>query len=60
MAGDAFRRFFEMIPAPFGGVIRGGWINGSFLLFFAIATCVFWRIGWDAEASPAWRGKETA
>jgi hypothetical protein len=62
MADDAFRRFFEMIPTPFGGIIRGGWINGSFLLFFAIATCVFWRrrIGWDAEASPARSGKETA
>jgi hypothetical protein len=29
----------------------GGWINGSFVLFFAIATCVFWRLEVDSEAS---------
>jgi len=25
-----------------GGLVRGGWINGSFVLFFAIATAVLW------------------
>jgi hypothetical protein len=29
------------IPAPVGSVILGGWINGSFVLFFSIATFVF-------------------
>lgn len=33
---------FTMIPAPLGGLIRGGRINGSFVLFFALATWVFW------------------
>ncbi|MGH9597649.1 MAG: DUF6796 family protein [Edaphobacter sp.] len=45
LASDAFRFLFVKIPAPFGGIARGGWINGSFVLFFAIATCVFWRSG---------------
>ena len=31
------------IPAPLGSIIRGGWINGSFVLFFTIATLVFWH-----------------
>lgn len=31
------------IPAPLGSIVRGGWINGSFTLFFALATSVFWR-----------------
>jgi hypothetical protein len=39
-----------MIPAPVGGTICGGWTNGSFVLFFAIATCVFWRL--DAPEPP--------
>jgi hypothetical protein len=43
MASSAVPGYFLAIPAPFGGIISGGWINGSFLLFFAIATCVFWH-----------------
>lgn len=43
MATSPFREYFLMVPAPLGGVIRGGWINGCFVLFFGIATCVFWR-----------------
>jgi hypothetical protein len=34
---------FVKIPAPLGSIIRGGWINGSFVLFFTIATLVFWH-----------------
>ena len=30
-----------MIPSPFGSIIRGRWINGSFVLFFLLAVCVF-------------------
>jgi hypothetical protein len=41
MAGSAFRSYFLLIPAPIGGIVRGGWINGSFILFFVIATFVF-------------------
>lgn len=43
MASSAFRGYVVLIPAPVGGIILGGWINGSFLLFFAVATCVFWQ-----------------
>jgi hypothetical protein len=43
MASSVFRSYFVLIPAPLGGIIRGGWINGSFVLFFAVATGVFWR-----------------
>lgn len=43
MASSAFRTYFLKVPAPIGGIIRGGWINGSFALFFAIATYVFWH-----------------
>ena len=53
LASDAFRSVFVEIPAPFGGLIRGGWINGSFVLFFAVATCVFWRTGRDSELGSA-------
>jgi hypothetical protein len=51
LASDAFRSLFVMIPAPIGGIVRGGWINGSFVLFFGIATCVFWRLEVDSEAN---------
>jgi len=51
LASDAFRGLSAMIPAPVGGVILGGWINGSFVLFFAIAACVFWRLERDSKAS---------
>ncbi|MGB9463646.1 MAG: DUF6796 family protein [Candidatus Acidiferrum sp.] len=44
LASNAVRGLFVMIPAPVGGIIRGGWINGSFVVFFTIATCVFWRL----------------
>lgn len=50
MASDVFRNLFMMIPAPLGGIFRGAWINGSFVMFFAIATYVFWRIEWGSEA----------
>lgn len=43
MAEQGFHSFFLAIPAPLGGIVRGGWINGSFVLFFAIATCRFRR-----------------
>ncbi len=43
MASSTFRGYFVLIPAPVGGIIRGGWINGSFVLFFAVATCIFWQ-----------------
>jgi hypothetical protein len=59
LASDAFRSLFVMIPAPIGGIIRGGWINGSFVLFFAIATFVFWRLEVDSEASPLRGGPVT-
>jgi hypothetical protein len=52
MASSSFRTYFAMIPAPLGGIIRGGWINGSFVLFFAIATCVFWSLESDERRSP--------
>ncbi|MBV9033571.1 MAG: hypothetical protein JO182_03670, partial [Acidobacteriaceae bacterium] len=41
LASSAFRSYFLTIPAPIGGIVRGGWINGSFVLFFTIATYVF-------------------
>jgi hypothetical protein len=44
MVSSVFRGYFLIIPAPLGAVFRGGWINGSFLLFFALATLVFWRV----------------
>jgi hypothetical protein len=59
LASDAFRNLFVMIPAPIGGIVRGGWINGSFVLFFAIATCVFWRLEVDSEANPLRGGPVT-
>ncbi len=40
MAADPLRNYLLMIPAPLGGVIRGGWINGAFVVFFAITTFV--------------------
>jgi len=49
LASDAFRGFFLAIPAPLGGILRGGWINGSFVLFFAMATLVFWRMDWNSS-----------
>jgi hypothetical protein len=52
LASDVFRSLFVRIPAPIGGIIRGGWINGSFVLFFAIATYVFWGLDSDSEVSP--------
>ena len=44
LGGQLFHDWLLMVPAPLGGVIRGGWINGSFVLFFAIASCVFLQI----------------
>ena len=44
-ASTLFHAAFLTIPAPLGGWLLGGWINGSFVLFFAIATPVFWRLG---------------
>ncbi|MEJ7578758.1 MAG: hypothetical protein WKF74_17315 [Pyrinomonadaceae bacterium] len=41
---------FESLPAPLGGLIRGGRINGSFVLFFALATWAFWSSG-ESRAS---------
>ena len=41
-ASTVFRSLFMAIPAPLGGWLRGGWINGSFVLFFAVATFCFW------------------
>ncbi|HEX5433853.1 MAG TPA: DUF6796 family protein [Candidatus Angelobacter sp.] len=52
MVEQGFRGLFRAIPAPLGGIVRGGWINGSFVLFFAIATCHFWRTE-IREISPA-------
>jgi hypothetical protein len=43
MTSTVLREYFLMLPAPFGGVVRGGWINGSFVIFFALALWVFWR-----------------
>jgi len=57
MASDVFRSLFVMIPGPLGGIIRGGWINGSFALFFTIATCVFWRFEGGSETSPQSAGQ---
>lgn len=50
MASDVFRGAFIRITAPVGGIVRGGWINGSFVIFFAVATCVFWRMEQTSEA----------
>jgi hypothetical protein len=60
LASDAFRSLFVAIPAPLGGIIRGGWINGSFALFFAIATCVFWRFDGGSEISAQFSGAGTS
>lgn len=38
LATSVFPSVFTAIPAPVGGIIRGGWINGCFVLFFALAT----------------------
>ncbi len=53
LGSQVFHDWLLMIPAPLGGVIRGGWINGSFVLFFAIATCVFWTIKAPKKEIPA-------
>jgi hypothetical protein len=50
LASSLLHSYFLLLPAPFGGLIRGGWINGSFVLFFGIATVVFWRA--RAQESP--------
>jgi len=50
LADDLLLGFFRRIPAPLGGIVSGGWINGSFVLFFAIATCVFWNLDRGSEA----------
>jgi len=42
LGSTVFRPALTHIPAPVGGIILGGWINGSFVIFFAIATFVFW------------------
>jgi hypothetical protein len=42
-ASTVFRAWFVAVPAPLGAVLRGGWINGSFVLFFAVASLCFWR-----------------
>ena len=52
LASSTFRSYFLLIPAPVGGLVRGGWINGSFVLFFGIATCVFWRLDIELTGSP--------
>jgi hypothetical protein len=49
MAGGTFRCVILRIPAPLGGFLRGGWINSSFVLFFTIATWVFWRLDWGSN-----------
>jgi hypothetical protein len=41
--GSVLHSYLLLLPAPIGGMIRGGWINGSFVLFFGVATVVFWR-----------------
>lgn len=43
LGGSLFRSYLIKIPAPLGGIIRGGWINGSFVLFFCLATWTFCR-----------------
>ena len=43
LAETPLHDFLLRIPSPLGSLVRGGWINGSFLLFFAIATMVFWN-----------------
>lgn len=42
LASSALHPLFLRLPSPIGGMIAGGWINGSFLLFFALATGAFW------------------
>lgn len=37
------RPFVAQIPAPIGGIIYGGLINLSFLLFFFISTAILWN-----------------
>jgi hypothetical protein len=59
LASDALRNLFVIIPAPIGAIIRGGWINGSFVLFFAVASGVFWRLDVDSKAGPP-RGEPAA
>lgn len=36
-----FRTALLRLPAPLGSIITGGWINGSFVLFFTLATICF-------------------
>jgi hypothetical protein len=43
LASSALHNYFLLLPAPVGGLIRGGWINASFVLFFGVATIAFWR-----------------
>lgn len=50
LADDLLLGFFNRIPAPLGGIVRGGWINGSFVVFFAIATCAFWNLDRVSDA----------
>lgn len=37
LADSVFPGLFLRIPAPIGSIIRGGWINGCFVLFFSVA-----------------------
>ena len=56
LASSVFRSYFLLLPPPIGGLIRGGWINGCFVLFFAICTIVIWRLEStgpaDADGAP--------
>jgi hypothetical protein len=57
LASTAFPKVFHSIPAPLGGIILGGWINGTFVVFFAACVLVFWggfrqrRDGYPSSAS---------
>lgn len=44
-AGWLLDSWFRQIPAPLGSIVVGGWINGTFVLFFALAMGAFWRLG---------------
>jgi hypothetical protein len=43
LGSTLFATALRRLPAPVGGIVLGGWINGSFVLFFSLATFIFCR-----------------
>jgi hypothetical protein len=53
LASSVFRPAFNRLPSPLGSMFLAGWINGSFVLFFALATFAFWPRDGQSFPMPA-------